>query len=575
MPAGFYYKTFMWPAALLDALRALHPPRRRPGHGARRSRDPDRYDKTFAHCDVLVVGAGPAGLAAALAAGPRRRAGHPGRDRTRRSAARCCGPGDERSTASRPRLGGRGARRTGGLRRGARPDPHHRLRLLRPQLSGRCWSASPITCRMPPARRAAPAPVEAARQAGRAGHRRHRAPAGVRRQRPARHHAGRRGRTYRQSLCACARANARWSSPTTTAPTRPRIDLAAGRRRDRRHRRSARRRDGRPAGERARGRGIAVLGRQRGRRDRGRPAGARGARRAAERRRARSVAGAGARHRLRPASPCPAAGTRRCTCSRQSRGKLRFDDGTGCFRARRAGAGDARRPVPATARFGLGDVPGGGHAAGATPPRTAGVTGRAVARRRPAARTKASCRRAGPVAGAGDKPGRPRRASTSSISRTTSPPPTCAGRRARATARSSTSSATPPPAWAPTRARPATSTPSASSPHALGRDMPEVGTTTFRPPYTPVTFGAFAGRDVDGLLDPVRKTADARLARAARRGVRGRRPVEAALVLPAAGRDHARQRSTARSRRCATSIGVLDASTLGKIDIQGRTPASS
>src|SRR5690606_36937287 len=31
--------------------------------------DPDRYDKTFAHCDLLVVGAGPAGLAAALAAG--------------------------------------------------------------------------------------------------------------------------------------------------------------------------------------------------------------------------------------------------------------------------------------------------------------------------------------------------------------------------------------------------------------------------------------------------------------------------------------------------------------------------
>ena len=31
--------------------------------------DPDRYDKIYAHCDVLVVGGGPAGLAAALAAG--------------------------------------------------------------------------------------------------------------------------------------------------------------------------------------------------------------------------------------------------------------------------------------------------------------------------------------------------------------------------------------------------------------------------------------------------------------------------------------------------------------------------
>src|SRR3546814_13170346 len=40
----------------------------------------------------------------------------------------------------------------------------------------------------------------------------------------------------------------------------------------------------------------------------------------------------------------------------------------------------------------------------------------------------------------------------------------------------------------------------------IGRPLPEVGVTTFRPPYTPVTFGAFAGRDVDALLDPVRRT---------------------------------------------------------------------
>ncbi|MEQ9606323.1 MAG: 2Fe-2S iron-sulfur cluster-binding protein, partial [Kiloniellaceae bacterium] len=40
----------------------------------------------------------------------------------------------------------------------------------------------------------------------------------------------------------------------------------------------------------------------------------------------------------------------------------------------------------------------------------------------------------------------------------------------------------------------------------LGGHLPDVGVTTFRPPYTPVTFGAFAGRDVDDLLDPVRRT---------------------------------------------------------------------
>ncbi|MDH3472591.1 MAG: 2Fe-2S iron-sulfur cluster-binding protein, partial [Rhodospirillales bacterium] len=67
MPAGFYYKTFMWPAALWMSYE--HVIRHAAGIGRAPSEpDPDRYDKTNAHCDVLVVGAGPAGLAAALAA---------------------------------------------------------------------------------------------------------------------------------------------------------------------------------------------------------------------------------------------------------------------------------------------------------------------------------------------------------------------------------------------------------------------------------------------------------------------------------------------------------------------------
>ncbi len=67
-PAGFYYKTFMWPRA---AWAALYEPliRRAAGLGRAPSRpDPDRYAQRYAHCDVLVVGAGPAGLAAARAA---------------------------------------------------------------------------------------------------------------------------------------------------------------------------------------------------------------------------------------------------------------------------------------------------------------------------------------------------------------------------------------------------------------------------------------------------------------------------------------------------------------------------
>ncbi|ACL58308.1 sarcosine oxidase subunit alpha family protein [Methylobacterium nodulans] len=66
--AGFYYKTFMWPRKFWD--RVYEPfIRSAAGLGkAPTEADPDRYANRHAHCDVLVVGAGPAGLAAALAA---------------------------------------------------------------------------------------------------------------------------------------------------------------------------------------------------------------------------------------------------------------------------------------------------------------------------------------------------------------------------------------------------------------------------------------------------------------------------------------------------------------------------
>jgi len=68
IPAGFYYKTFMWPRR---AWHALYEPRIRASAGLGQAPDlpdPDRYTNRFAHCDTLVVGAGPAGLSAALAA---------------------------------------------------------------------------------------------------------------------------------------------------------------------------------------------------------------------------------------------------------------------------------------------------------------------------------------------------------------------------------------------------------------------------------------------------------------------------------------------------------------------------
>ena len=99
-------------------------------------------------------------------------------------------------------------------------------------------------------------------------------------------------------------------------------------------------------------------------------------------------------------------------------------------------------------------------------------------------------------------------------------------------------------------------------------DIPTVGTTTFRPPYTPVGFGLLAGREVGALADPVRKTAIHRWHE--NRGAafedvgQWKRP----WYFPRAGESM----HDAVNRECLAvrnSVGVMDASTLGKIDIQG------
>jgi sarcosine oxidase subunit alpha len=66
--AGFYYKTFMWPRAFWE--RVYGPAiRRAAGLGALSgAAAEDGYERAYAHCDLLVIGAGPAGLMAAWAA---------------------------------------------------------------------------------------------------------------------------------------------------------------------------------------------------------------------------------------------------------------------------------------------------------------------------------------------------------------------------------------------------------------------------------------------------------------------------------------------------------------------------
>ena len=67
LPAGFYYKTFMWPGSWWMLYE--HFIRKAAGLGrAPNEPDPDHYDRRYAFCDVLVAGAGPAGLTAALTA---------------------------------------------------------------------------------------------------------------------------------------------------------------------------------------------------------------------------------------------------------------------------------------------------------------------------------------------------------------------------------------------------------------------------------------------------------------------------------------------------------------------------
>ena len=103
---------------------------------------------------------------------------------------------------------------------------------------------------------------------------------------------------------------------------------------------------------------------------------------------------------------------------------------------------------------------------------------------------------------------------------------------------------------------------------ALDRTLPEVGLTTFRQPYTPVTFGTFAGPARDELFDPVRRTPIHGFAEAQGARFEDVGQWKRAWYFPVAGEDlHAAVNREVRSARAVA--GLFDASTLGKIEVVG------
>lgn len=103
---------------------------------------------------------------------------------------------------------------------------------------------------------------------------------------------------------------------------------------------------------------------------------------------------------------------------------------------------------------------------------------------------------------------------------------------------------------------------------ALNEEIPQVGTTTFRPPYTPVTLGALAGEARGEIFQPLRRTPmhgwhEAQGAYMEPVGL-WRRP----YCYPRPGENHAQavEREVNNTRQ---ALGLLDASTLGKIIVKG------
>ena len=106
----------------------------------------------------------------------------------------------------------------------------------------------------------------------------------------------------------------------------------------------------------------------------------------------------------------------------------------------------------------------------------------------------------------------------------------------------------------------------------VGQPIPQVGTTTFRPPYSPVTLGAFPGHAAGPDIEPTRYSAMHDW-----HAEHGARFVNAGLwkrphSYPRAG-ESADDAADREAKNVRTNVGVVDVSTLGKIELQGRDVA--
>ena len=108
---------------------------------------------------------------------------------------------------------------------------------------------------------------------------------------------------------------------------------------------------------------------------------------------------------------------------------------------------------------------------------------------------------------------------------------------------------------------------------ALKKPIPAVGLTTFRPPYTPVTFGAFAGPARGDLFDPIRRTPIHEWAAENGAAFEDVGQWKRAWYFPQP-RETMHDAVTRECRTTRASVGLFDGSTLGKIEVVGPDAAA-